>query len=100
MHNCVHHLYAQVMANDDYTTIRVPRALHARIASLSRARATTLIGVLEQAVQAQESDQFWEQVHSTMHSPSARSRLQAVADEARAPSRELTVADEYDWSTL
>lgn len=60
------------------TSIKVPKALHDRLAARARLRGTTLARALEQALDVSDEQEFWAAVRR-QNSSGARDDLAAVA---------------------
>ena len=65
----------------DMTTIKVPVELRERISKLARSRHTTIVGAVERAIDAEETEAFWEEVRATMSTAEARADIIREAEE-------------------
>lgn len=61
------------------TTVRLSRQLHDRLSHRARAADTTLAGVIEQALDVAEREEFWAHAAATMGAVDARTALRSDA---------------------
>jgi predicted transcriptional regulator len=57
------------------TTVRLSRQLHDRLSLRARAGHTTLAGVIEQALDVAEREEFWSRAAATMGSAAGKADL-------------------------
>lgn len=78
------------------TTIRVSDALHDRLAQEAADAGTTLAAVIERALEAEERSRFWQDVRTTMTSPSA----DPLAHEATGASIRDGLDPDETWTDI
>lgn len=81
------------------TTIRIDAKVHARLTERARAAGKPMTVVIDEALEAQDEQEFWSEVRRTMTTPEAKKNLQSEAEKLGGGYQELLDSDE-DWSHL
>lgn len=81
------------------TTIRVDAKVHARLSERAKLVNKPMTQVIDDALEAQEEQEFWAEVRRTMTTPEARKDLMNEAEKLSGGYKELLDPDE-DWSHL